>query len=898
MASASENNVSIRKFQGIDRYEEGSVDDPNKFYTLQNWNTPKMGIIESLAGASDFLNNSVLEGRKIYHANFLERLDGEKFLIVAADADSDFGVSNALISSGNFAIKGSSGVNHACYVLYRGLGRTLYVQSLGNISFGTNAVTSGVTFTIPTLTSMHRDCVEILIYATPPGGFGSEVTSNGSSILICSLNRDDNGSFPTGTVDIPYPQCRAFGSNAIEQTPTAFSVTGYTASSTNLKAGRVYYVAIAPWMCNSQVWVSGSTNHKIPRTRHVWDGASTPEIIMSFSVPNDGDAPTLSFTGMTGTIGGVVINNYLVYVGETPEDLHLVGHNSKISSPVAATASGATLACKVIYVNANSSQRPQMSDIDYHPLSTTGYTLNALNGRSSGIALGVVISSNLTGTTGVPSYGTNFEAVKRVAWFSVKSRTGTVFHLFTSPYHRGSSTLDLYPQTTDGNGNGDIKTFDSFGESRSLFATIKKQNPDSLNPIACYNPQSVAMYSRLYVVDGQMQMFYTNGKTMSVVCTDYQTYKAPIAKTLALFQERLVVGGGLDLAPVYQNQFSQTAQYPNLVAYSQANNPFSWTATPSTTPSQNQLFVNATEGSDVVGFGVVSETLASSGPSSFLVIGKSNSILSWNGTTTSGAQTLTTITGFMSRDSFGLTRAGGIFIGKDGNIYSLKGISNPIPMGYEVQSILDSIPESYKQYVSAVRVRDNLVIAYPSQDENLTHQIHLEVRTLDEGTIRLYEGPHDMFNILGHNFISSFDGIADFHVGFDSTGGRLILLNDESTYTNLGAPAVEKVIEINRLGFGENTSLKMMRRIFMDIEIETDETFNFEVYGTDATEPITSFSKTAMYANGARQILQAYVPTRFLGRIQRVKITSESLNKVKIFEINLLFDPIRRRFFR
>lgn len=896
MASASENNVSIRKFQGIDRYEEGSVDDPNKFYTLQNWNTPKMGIIESLPGASDFLNNSVLENRKIFHANFLERLDGEKFLIVAADADSDFGVSNALIASGNFAILGSSGVNHAVFVLYRGLGRTLYVQSLGNISFGTNAVTSGVTFTIPTLTSMHRDCSEILIYATPPGGFGSEVSANGSSILICALNRDDDGNFPTGSVAIPYPQCRALAGNAVEQTPTAFSVTGYTASGTNLKAGRVYYVAIAPWMCNSQVWVSSSTNNRLPRTRHVWDGASTPEIIMSFSVPTDGDAPTLSFTGMTGSIAGNTINNYLVYVGETPEDLMLIGHNSKVGSPIAATSAGTTLSCTVIYSPCNSSMRPQFSDQDSHPLNQTGYTLNALNGRASGVPLGLIISSNLTGTTGVPNYGTGFEAVKRVAWFSVQSRTGYIRHIFTSPYHRGSSLLDLYPQVTDSGSN--ITGYDSYGVNRTLFATIKKQNPDSLNPIACYDPQSVSMYSRLYVVDGQMQMFYTNGKTMSVVCTDYQTYKAPIAKTLALFQERLVVGGGLDLAPVYQNQFSQSAQYPNLVAYSQPNNPFSWTATPGATPSQNQLFVNATEGSDVVGFGVVSETLASSGPSSFLVIGKSNSVLSWNGTTTVGAQTLTAITGFMSRESFGLTRAGGIFIGKDGNVYSLKGISNPIPMGYEIQSILDAIPESYKQYVNAVRVRDNLVIAYPSQDENLTHQIHLEVRTLDEGTIRLYEGPHDMFNIIGHNFISSFDGIADFHVGFDSNGGRLILLNDPSVFTNLGAPAVEKVIEINRLGFGDNTVLKMLRRIFLDVEIQTDETFNFEVYGTDATQPITAFSKTAMYANGERQILQAYVPTRFLGRIQRVKITSESLNKVKIFEINLLFDPIRRRFFR
>jgi hypothetical protein len=281
-----------------------------------------------------------------------------------------------------------------------------------------------------------------------------------------------------------------------------------------------------------------------------------------------------------------------------------------------------------------------------------------------------------------------------------------------------------------------------------------------------------------------------------------------------------------------------------MVAYSQPNNPFSWTATPGVTPSQNQLFVNATEGSDVVGFGVVSETLASSGPSSFLVIGKSNSILSWNGTTTNGAQTLTTITGFMSRESFGLTRAGGIFVGKDGNVYSLKGISNPIPMGYEVQSILDAIPESYKPYLNAVRVRDNLVIAYPTEDENLTRQIHLEVRTLDEGTMRLYEGPHDMHNILGHNFISSFDDIADFHVAFDSSGGRLILLNDTSTFTALGAPAVEKVIEIDRLGFGENTTLKRINRIFLDVEIETDETFTFTLEGTDATQPIVSFSKT------------------------------------------------------
>jgi hypothetical protein len=895
MASASEQTIAINKFQGIDRYEEGSIDDPNKFKTLANWNIPKMGVIESLPGSSDFLPNSVLEGRKIYHANFLERLDGEKFLVVAADADSDFSNSSNLINAAQFATLGSTPIAHNTFVMYRGLGRTLYRSNLGNLSYGTNTTTSGLTFTIPTLTSMHKDCVEILIYSRPPGGFGSEVSSNGAYILVCSLTRDDDGNFPTGSVSIPYPQCRALATVAVEQTPTAFSVQTTAASGTNLKAGRVYYVAIAPWMCNSQVWNSGSTNHRLPRARCVWDGASTPEIIMSFTVPKDGDSITLDFTGMTGTINGNVINRYLVYVGETPEDLMLVGHNSKVGLPILATSSGTVLQCKIINIPSNSSMRPQFTDLDYHPMTNQTYTLNAFNGRASGVCLGLIVSSGVGGSQGVTDYGTGFEPRKRVAWFSIQSRTGFVRHLFTSPYHRGATLID---QTLYVDADSGIGGFDSFVIYRNFFATTKLADPDALNPAVCYRPQSVSMYSRLYVVDGQMQMFYTNGKTMSVVCTDYQTYKAPIAKTLTLFQERLVIGGGLDLPPVYQNQFSQTAQYPNMVAYSQANNPFSWTATPGVTPSQNQLFVNATEGSDVVGFGVVSETLASSGPSSFLVIGKSNSILSWNGTTTSGAQTLTTITGFMSRESFGLTRAGGIFVGKDGNVYSLKGISNPIPMGYEVQSILDAIPESYKPYLNAVRVRDNLVIAYPTEDENLTRQIHLEVRTLDEGTMRLYEGPHDMHNILGHNFISSFDDIADFHVAFDSSGGRLILLNDASTFTALGAPAVEKVIEIDRLGFGENTTLKRINRIFLDVEIETDETFTFTIEGTDATQPIVSFSKTAQYINGSRQILQAFVPSRSLGRINLVRITSESLNKVKIYEIDLLISGVRRRFFR
>ncbi len=551
-------------------------------------------------------------------------------------------------------------------------------------------------------------------------------------------------------------------SGAVGNTITEDEPTGFNVSfgtSGNLEGGRTYYFGVSPWIyCSAKHVIS--------------NGYASGVTKFAVTVPVGKNSIFIDFTGMAGTAGDSVAIGYsrsILFMGATPEDL-LPCYTSTDGTvlPCNNLPLGAQFQIKDLPVNSNLIAR---SD----DISAGAFTGEAPSNRA-------FMTWTIAGSA-LPSSLTTADISTKLAACFIQTPYAAATHIELYPSGIGYSLDSANPGTV-------------WSGSLSLTAKIN----------------SAALQSRIYFVNGSETPWYTNGIVLKSVVRDYQTAKLPITETIIAFQEGLVFSGG-------RSNFSNTE---GTAVYTQAGNPWSVTATPSATPAYNFILANQGDNSKIVGLGVFSQNLSDTGPSSFLLIGKEEATISWNGGRTASDQIVSQIgkaVGWSSSKSFVLTPWGPFLFGRD-NIYYCNG-TDMKQAGIDVAEIIQAITPANYQYCRAAFVKNRAIFAY-RDTANIDRELWADFREDDESGIQMtFSGPHELAAYTDHAVAQVYGTDKFYRVSYLSD---VIYRRDvPSTFTNVGSP-ISWTYQSHDMPYGNDEFKKLLKAFYVRAKVNAATT--------------------------------------------------------------------------
>jgi hypothetical protein len=387
---------------------------------------------------------------------------------------------------------------------------------------------------------------------------------------------------------------------------------------------------------------------------------------------------------------------------------------------------------------------------------------------------------------------------------------------------------------------------------------------------------SVDQYrQRLVTANGDNQLWHTNGYVWKPIMRSDGKSKIPQNKFVKSFSNRIISGGGI---PSIQST-------DNLFHFSEEETPYDW----GTTINSFAVF----SGYPINGLGVYSQNLSDSGYRGFLVVSKKDGLWMWNGNSSEGPQQLYKSIGFAGPRAFCVTDYGPVFLSRE-NAFLISG-EEIKDIGDEAKDILEGLTDEQLYRINAVYHNRILKIAYPSTgtgDVNCDKELWLEFRTEQGGLQKYWSGPHDLTDLYDQASIIDFNGTRDVRVGCLSDS----LHQRDSGANNLGA-SIARSIVISRLGLNADHFLKVIRGIYLAVNIPGNESFTITLDAEDGSSQMVA-SKDALVANGARHLVQFSNPNRFLGRVNKVTITQTSSTAFSLYDISIIFSMLRRRLLR
>jgi hypothetical protein len=355
----------------------------------------------------------------------------------------------------------------------------------------------------------------------------------------------------------------------------------------------------------------------------------------------------------------------------------------------------------------------------------------------------------------------------------------------------------------------------------------------------------------------------------------------PITAFIEVFKNKLILGGG-----------------PG----NWANNPssvyFSNDAQPSVYAIGSTIDVQFADASPINGFGLLSQNLSTAGPSSYLLVSKVNSIITWNGllSTNSLVAEMDKEVGFAGFRSFTLTDHGPMFVGQD-NIYWIKSFSDIDHVGYELAEIIEGLTTKQKAMIEVQWHKNALKISYPSADGQTFNNREIWYRFEDtsDGSMKWVSGPHEMIDSTTQMVvpIGTERSARISASGFNSV--KSIFLRDDSSISTNDGAAQSREIVISNLGLNRDHFEKLLKRGYLAVETAGSETFTM----TLTTEDGASGSLVLTFTAGAgKNLLQKQATSRFSGRVEKIVLTNTSTNPISLFDISLLYESFRRRIVR
>lgn len=700
MATTKEGTLQINRFGGIDRTEDGTVNDPSLFYTMQNMYPLESGKLSNLGGVTK-LNASALAGISefVHVAPYVSSQGASGILGLYRFTDTIPNPSGMV-----FTTQGAATATHNVITSFVGPGARTANTTTNAVQFGA----SGVQVTLPTNVPDYVSCVH----------FYGEIVSGGVTggyIWMGSLCRR-GGTFPASII-LFEPTASGNSTNTqYSATPTEARVQTYNDASGKLLGGRRYYFGIAPW-----IGVGGT----------VVRFADTSNKFFVVDMPEGHNAFKVRFISLPATAGNNVASAYthsVLFLGTEAGDMLPVcdftdGRIRTIPNSSLTTVYGFT----VLELPYNSNLHPSYTQLSRDTVfGKWNYTVEAIAGKYQGYFM--LCSST---PYGAPYF----------------SGAGLGLVMFPSNYVYGltetisdSNRIEIYPNPTMWNW-----TIQSSG--LTTLSASPRELPSFFEDSGTVN--HALFQNRTFFVNGYNVPFYTNGQCLKPITKANGVASPPvICKNVSAVGNRLVFGGGPSNI-FYTEGYIVASASADFMTYSGG--------------SAVQLLTLSPDSGDIIGLGRYSQDLSVDGAISYLVIGKERSILVANlDSSTPYVREISRESGFASDKCFVNTTMGPIFVGRD-NVYRMISANQVEPIGFQVDSIIKAMSKSTLATVKALWHEDNVKIGWVDADETDT-ELWLQLKRNPGGVSLKYSGLHYMKPYVSMAVIPRFGELINYRV--------------------------------------------------------------------------------------------------------------------------------------
>ncbi len=729
MSTNKESTLQIKDYRGINRFELGTTTPPNEFFTLQNWHPKSRAELESLKGVLNQTPNALPGVGTFVHVDFLEQTFGDRKLIALFKPNISH-IPVPVVTAGNFVTTGGSAQTMDLYVRYVGPG-----GAISQVLIPAYPLETTTTFTLPTGVDAPPDYVaEIQIYA-------KFETANPDNAAFCCAIQRRSGSFVANISFIsPYPYIAVIGDDAIPSTEriatavTTFKCIPLVTTGGTLEGGRTYYFGLAPWVIDG-THLFGSNDVSILTDVTLYDSGSK---VLAYTLPEGYNSVKVLMSGMSANLTSppavtpVAIDYFLLFMGQTPEDMQLaettaVGQsgvlNGRINPVLRSRLTGGT--CLITGQSYNNSLNVQMHK--WNSISgggvdvanwESGDNLGSSETRLYGVFRNIMMAAQEGGDLS-DNQLMNQDLCQKMSTAIYGAYVIPALPIVPNNCWQllptvPSRSFAVPPVNTSEKSSGRI--FAAFPVSPNTQFTAFYQNGDDILASRNYS-------NRMTFTNGLNTPFYTNGYCFKPWVRKYvdSTIPAqhiPITKYVEVLNDRMIYAGG-------NSNFANT---DGQVFYSESGVPYNFGGA-----TWNTLNANRGETSDIVGLGIYSPDLSTVGPQNHLVIGKKDSILTWTGSVDTGAQVLDRVSGFAGPRAITRTNLGTIIFGRD-NIYLMQSGTQVIPFGYEVQSIVQSIPDNLLKYVNILYSEARAKIAYTTTQPAVMPTVGTSSAVATDGT--------------------------------------------------------------------------------------------------------------------------------------------------------------------
>lgn len=852
--------LPISRFAGVNRRDGADLIENNEFLTVQNMYPLTKGLFYKREGSSEYLTAAELVGvQEVLAIHRFNNYFGEKETLFYCKTAVGSQITNpsdaptvTMIAGGYIPV---DGVSYGIYYSWVGRG-------------GETAVTSSP---INAILTAGLSAFRVGVPAFPTGVKAANIFIQRAG----NVGRNYVGSITTSgtTIDVLWPQ----GHPAAYQDPLGSWITSFGTSNEenfgtgNLKAG-TYYIS-ACWFCG------GAANTTSTQLRLASADPTTAPFANEYVkivVPEDNMSIRIGMF-IAGGASANSADTLMYFIGTKPPKL-----GSMMFAGIRLVRSTTT----------TNQTQPEILDITDFPeqVNAQSHVANSLSDGN----VPVFQYSSVTNQTGC-----NTDGDTAASNMIIKEKAdGTLVEVFMS-----RSDVDQYRDGLDG-----VNPFTGAvpvdGIRRRNFHILRGSDVGTM----------CSYQGEVYLANANNLVIHTDGFAMSEQTELAATIAPGVPLSVLVFKNQLVCivsrnnyrtntsGGSL---PSLNQVFSSGVFAPNNwsdggtgldLRFATIGDPFS---------------------DGVAALGIYNFNSATDGPSSFLACFKKAS--TWllsnvpdsAGGVNASANAISGRTGCVAYKTIVATNIGLVFLGTDGSVYLISGGGGePRRIGDRIRNAMSHLSEDDELMArcTAVFHKGFYKISYPSSATSTTNdaQWWADLRT-EQGVPITWSGPHIGINV-GPQTVFLGDGDEDQHVGAVDGDNQVALLDDPSTFEDLGEPIVS-VVEWKTSRMGTIINLKKYSGMVFDLYYDTQfahdvmvEAFAGDQYSQENRQlsdgtgiwDATNFDQGNWGDAMFYPVTVFFAPSNLIGRTFRWKLTHSNNAQIILANAVIMYQPERR----
>lgn len=475
------------------------------------------------------------------------------------------------------------------------------------------------------------------------------------------------------------------------------------------------------------------------------------------------------------------------------------------------------------------------------PMTFAGISkMHSSTDATSATAANSIQISSLTKSTNFQAFArqTTFGASGQIYSVYLASETLTDFMFTTSLGYVDRTARTPFVIRKDSDGSISEVVMARRPESDGAFTYTLVPNEQSVKS-RLVTPTKIPIFTSflgaVYMANGGVQpLIQTDGYSMQEQAPASGTVLPGPADYVSSFKNGLIV-----TVPDYRNQiFGTNAMAPNNFASG------------GTGTSLRFVTIGDPYGDGVKGVGIFSFTSGTEGPKSFLMATKKSStwiisnITDLQSGIPASMDQLSGRVGCLASRTMVQTPIGFVYLGNDGDIYLSRGSGEPYRIGGSVRPILQHLEnnDTLMAMATASYQMGFYKLSYPSSPTSTTNdaQLWADLRT-EQGVPITWSGPHLGVNV-GSQEVFLSEGDNQNRYGLLADGSKFVLLDDPSTFLDLGQPIVSKLVS-KTFRFNTEMNFKRLTSIVLDAYYDTQFAHSvlFEAFMDDQ---YTQYNKT------------------------------------------------------